>query len=345
MPTPSWPDSNSIGPHGFAFPSSFQDSFHKAVRIDELDENVNTDEANINTAEKNRLDRLRKESALTISIPQSSGYDSYEDNSKDSKRSSYHVMDIEQDSIQEQKQFLDSSDGSGEGNRRKKRTRNKCYWSKCKIGLTIIGGTLILFGVIFGAIYLSKYLESSDDSDGDDISTNHSHVQIVTTPKSQIPTNETPSIDHTHPLVAIRMVVDEDYVENGKGHVVLWRPPQGKHIQQGITYNNGSFKVPMDGYYTYTSTLVFDTRNVDKETGKEIRFHHCVNVKNTQQRTCSTNGVPVNAIRSDIVYDSLVHLSAGQEVYVTISKLGFISDTSDSNTFTMRLSSKHKKTR
>ncbi|XP_069105409.1 uncharacterized protein [Argopecten irradians] len=351
MPTPSWPTNGAIGPHGFSFPSSFQDSFHKPVRIDELDEPMNTGDLtdnSIGTAEKNRLERLRKESALTVSIPQSSGYDSCDDHSKGLKGSVYHVMDIEQEnrdnSLQEQKQFLDSTDGSCDQERQKKRRIN-CYWTKCRIAIAIVVGTLLLFSVIFGAIYLAKYLDSRDDKNSDDTSTNRPHVETGTTPKPQVVTKVTPSIDPNDPLVAIRMVVDEEYAQNGKGHLVLWRPPQGHYIHQGITYNNGYFKVPVDGYYSYTSTLKFDTRTANLDTDREIHFHHCVSIKNTQKRSCSTNGVPVGAIRSDSVHDSWVHLRAGQEVYVTISKVGYISDTSDSNTFTMSLTSTQKDTR
>ncbi|XP_060071096.1 uncharacterized protein LOC132551011 [Ylistrum balloti] len=348
MPTPSWPNPDAIGPHGFSFPSSFQDSFHKPVRIDEVEENPQTNETSV----ENRLDRLRKGSALTINIPQSSGYDIYEENSKYFKKDSFE-MDIDDqqnrdNNLQERKQFLDTPDGNDEKNRRKKRKKNKWCRSKClKITLALIGGVVLLFCVIFAAFYFATRAATSNTAGSVDITTNSDPVEIVTTRKPQIISNVTPSSDPSIPVVAIKMVVDEDYVENGKGHLVLWRIPRGKHINEGITYNNGSFKVPVDGYYTFTSTLMLDTRHIDDDvqSGTEIRVRHCVHINQTQDRTCTENGIPVGAIRSDIVQASWVHIRAGQEVYITISQIGFISDTSDSNTFTMSLISKSKETR
>ncbi|OWF36680.1 uncharacterized protein LOC110441317 [Mizuhopecten yessoensis] len=347
MPTPSWPNAG-IGPDGFSFPSTFQDSFHKPVQIDEDVEPENTNERN---SEQNRLDRVRKGSALIINIPQSSGYDSYDENPK-SIKSNMLNMDIEQnntdDNQLEQKQFLDSADGQGEAERRKKRKIFKCYLSKCRLAFASVAGIFVLFIVIFGAIYLAKHLDSDDDKDSDDISTKPLQVDIndiVTTPKPPINTDISPSKDPNHPVVAIKMVVDENYAQNGKGHLVLWKAPQGKHVHQGITYNNGSFTVPVDGFYSYKSTLKFDTRKDNLESEKELHFHHCININGTQKSTCTTNGIPVNAIRTNTAQDSWVYIRAGQEVYVTINKVGFISDSSDSNTFTMSLHSGSKESR
>lgn len=192
MPTtPCWPKSE-VGPDGFKFPSTFQDSFHRQDIAEEAETSLISDD--VSTSEKNRLDRVRKGSALTINMPaSSSGYESVDSMLKQDTFTidMKHEQNNLDNKLQEQEGFLDKRDGQCEDSPSSSRRRNTrdiqhSYLLKIFAGLGIVTLTsLSIVGLVF---LILNFIPNDEDSP---VGVNKSvtpviHVDIPTTPKPPV---------------------------------------------------------------------------------------------------------------------------------------------------------------